>query len=190
MCFSYKMSDINKNLCNNLLFTLFCLFTFVSSSRNLADVTALSSQSKQIVIRGDIMIGGLFPMHEKGSGSDVCGAIKEDKGIQRVEAMLFALDRINRSSEILPGVNLGAHILDTCLQDTYALEQSLEFIKSHFSSLEYLDESCARRHQAISPISGVIGAAASPVSIAVANILRLFKVGITPIPSFILSFQQ
>ena len=119
-------------------------------------------------------------MHEKGSAGQVCGAIKEDKGIQRVEAMLFALNRINDDQTLLPGINLGAHVLDTCLRDTYALEQSLTFIKSHFSSLDDVDESCARRHQ--KPVAGVIGAAASPVSIAVANILRLFKVSVTPSP--------
>lgn len=69
------------------------------------------------------MLGGLFPVHEKGGGVDECGRINEDRGIQRLEAMLFAIDRINSDPVLLPGVSLGVHILDTCSRDTYALEQ-------------------------------------------------------------------
>lgn len=69
------------------------------------------------------MLGGLFPVHEKGAGMEECGRVNEDRGIQRLEAMLFAIDRINMDSTVLPGVSLGVHILDTCSRDTYALEQ-------------------------------------------------------------------
>lgn len=62
-------------------------------------------------------------MHEKGAGMEECGRVNEDRGIQRLEAMLFAIDRINMDSAVLPGVSLGVHILDTCSRDTYALEQ-------------------------------------------------------------------
>lgn len=135
---------------------------------------------KAIISHGHIIFGGLFPMHEMGTGGEICGAIKAEKGIQRVEAMLYAIDLINRDQTLLPNVTLGVHILDTCLRDTYALEQSLEFIKPYMSSLDGHEYQCSdgrppkiARHR---PVAGVIGAAASPVSIMVANMLRLFKV--------------
>lgn len=78
---------------------------------------------REIRIEGDLVLGGLFPVHEKGGGVDECGRINEDRGIQRLEAMLFAIDRINSDPVLLPGVSLGVHILDTCSRDTYALEQ-------------------------------------------------------------------
>jgi hypothetical protein len=134
---------------------------------------------KAIKLPGDIILGGLFPMHEKGTGGEICGDIKEEKGIQRVEAMLYAIDKINADPDLLPNITLGAHILDTCLRDTYALEQSLEFIKAHMSTLAAEEEQCEGRRVRFTPnkpVAGVIGAAASPVSIMVANILRLFKV--------------
>ena len=135
---------------------------------------------KEIKIEGDIILGGLFPMHEKGTGGQACGDIKEEKGIQRVEAMLYALDKINNDTNLLPNITLGAHILDTCLRDTYALEQSLEFIKAHMSTLDVTEYRCndgtPPKFTPNKPVAGVIGAAASPVSIMVANILRLFKV--------------
>ncbi|ELU03139.1 hypothetical protein CAPTEDRAFT_198326 [Capitella teleta] len=142
----------------------------------------VSADRKEIRIDGDIILGGLFPMHEKGVGGKMCGAIKEEKGIQRVEAMLFAVDQINADPKLLRQFNitLGVHILDTCLRDTYALEQSLEFIKAHMSTLDVTEYKCASGQTPIyspkKPVAGVIGAAASPVSIMVANILRLFKI--------------
>jgi len=53
----------------------------------------------------------------------------EYRGVHRVEAMLYALDRINEDPSILPGIRLGAHILDSCGSASYALNQSLEFVK-------------------------------------------------------------
>ena len=57
------------------------------------------------------------------TGLQICGTIKGEKGIQRAEAMLYAIDQINADPTLLPGISLGCHILDTCLRDTYALEQ-------------------------------------------------------------------
>lgn len=139
-----------------------------------------TGQRKEVTLDGDIILGGLFPMHEKGHGGVKCGAIKEDKGIQRMESMLYAVKRINNDRYLLPSIKLGVHILDTCLRDTYALEQSLDFIKAHMNTLDVEDYRCEDgkrpKYSPAKPVAGVIGAAASPVSIMVANILRLFKV--------------
>ncbi len=34
--------------------------------------------------------------------------------LQRAEAMLFTIDEINEEEDILPGITLGANIMDTC----------------------------------------------------------------------------
>ena len=100
------------------------------------------SQRKQITAKDDtklrqdgyIIFGGLFPMHEKGQYGENCDDIKREKGIHRLEAMLFAVDRINKNKTILPGLKIGVHILDTCSFDTYALEQSMDFIKAQLTT--------------------------------------------------------
>lgn len=68
-------------------------------------------EAREIKLPGDIIIGGLFPMHDSGNETHHCGAIKEGKGIQRMEAMLFALDRINSDPNILPNLTLGELIV-------------------------------------------------------------------------------
>ena len=132
-----------------------------------------------IRIDGDISLGGLFPVHSRGHDGKACGELKKEKGIHRLEAMLFAIDLINKDPDLLPNVTLGARVLDTCSRDTYALEQSLTFVQALIER-DGSDVRCANGDPPIfakpDKVVGVIGAAASSVSIMVANILRLFKV--------------
>ena len=78
----------------------------------------------------------------------------------------------------------GAHILDTCSRDTYALEQAMEFVKLSFTTVNHAidqyqcDDGSIPHHVMTEPVVGVIGAASSSVSVMVANILRLFQVSL------------
>ncbi|XP_056131423.1 metabotropic glutamate receptor 4 isoform X1 [Lampris incognitus] len=132
-----------------------------------------------IRIDGDISLGGLFPVHARGNDGKACGELKKEKGIHRLEAMLFALDRINNDNELLPNITLGARILDTCSRDTHALEQSLTFVQALIEK-DSSDVKCLSGGPPIitkpERVVGVIGASASSVSIMVANILRLFRI--------------
>ncbi|XP_072223718.1 metabotropic glutamate receptor 4-like isoform X2 [Leuresthes tenuis] len=132
-----------------------------------------------IRIDGDISLGGLFPVHARGNDGKACGELKKEKGIHRLEAMLFALDRINNDNDLLPNITLGARILDTCSRDTHALEQSLTFVQALIEK-DSTDVKCLSGGPPIitkpERVVGVIGASASSVSIMVANILRLFKI--------------
>lgn len=132
-----------------------------------------------IKIPGDITLGGLFPIHSRGPHGLPCGELKKEKGIHRMEAMLYALDQINSDPELLPNITLGARILDTCSRDTYALEQSLTFVQALIQK-DTSDIRCSNGELPIirkpERVVSVIGASASSVSIMVANILRLFEV--------------
>uniref|UniRef100_A0A2K6F1C8 Glutamate metabotropic receptor 2 n=1 Tax=Propithecus coquereli TaxID=379532 RepID=A0A2K6F1C8_PROCO len=137
---------------------------------------------KVLTVEGDLVLGGLFPVHQKGGPAEDCGPVNEHRGIQRLEAMLFALDRINRDPHLLPGVRLGAHILDSCSKDTHALEQALDFVRASLSrgadGSRHIcpDGSYATHGDAPTAITGVIGGSYSDVSIQVANLLRLFQI--------------
>ncbi|KAI1890625.1 hypothetical protein AGOR_G00155590 [Albula goreensis] len=155
---------------------LFCCFLVTLAARHKGPGhTHLNS----IHVKGDISLGGLFPVHARGNEGKPCGELKKEKGIHRLEAMLFALDRINNDHNLLPNISLGARILDTCSRDTHALEQSLTFVQALIER-DGSDVKCQNGGPPIitkpERVVGVIGASASSVSIMVANILRLFKI--------------
>lgn len=70
--------------------------------------------SHQVYLPGDIIIGGMFNIHPTANpaGGD-CGTIDEI-GIQRLEAMLYALELMNQDDLILPDLKLGMEGIDTC----------------------------------------------------------------------------
>ncbi|XP_067129619.1 metabotropic glutamate receptor [Centruroides vittatus] len=137
---------------------------------------------KKVHVPGDIIIGGLVPIHQKSLKKDgKCGEINKDRGIQRLEAMLFAIDKINNDPNLLRNIKLGAIILDTCASDSYALNQSMEFIRASVntidaSSFECKDGSQPKMKAVTKAITGVIGGSYSEVSVQVANLLRLFRI--------------
>ena len=128
---------------------------------------------------GHLTLGGLFPVHSRGADGIPCGDLKKENGIQRLEAMMYALDQINTDIQLLPNITLGARVLDTCSRDTYALEQSLTFVQALITK-DTSDVRCTNGEPPVfvkpEKVVGVIGASASSVSIMVANILRLFQV--------------
>lgn len=45
-------------------------------------------------VPGDVILGGLFPVHEKSERPELpCGTKLYNRGLQRMEAMLYAVDR-------------------------------------------------------------------------------------------------
>ncbi|CAB1314536.1 unnamed protein product [Coregonus sp. 'balchen'] len=158
-----------------LLLLLCCSLTAAQAAK---PKVSSGAHLNSIRIDGDISLGGLFPVHSRGNEGKACGELKKEKGIHRLEAMLFALDRINNDHSLLPNITLGARILDTCSRDTHALEQSLTFVQALIEK-DGTDVKCLGGGAPIitkpERVVGVIGASSSSVSIMVANILRLFK---------------
>ncbi|KAF4014282.1 hypothetical protein G4228_006710 [Cervus hanglu yarkandensis] len=134
-------------------------------------------------LAGGLTLGGLFPVHARGAAGRACGQLKKEQGVHRLEAMLYALDRVNADPELLPGVRLGARLLDTCSRDTYALEQALSFVQALIRGRDG-EEAAVRCPGGVPPLRtappervvAVVGASASSVSIMVANVLRLFAI--------------
>src|SRR5687767_5807324 len=90
--------------------------------------------TEPILNDGDLMLGGLFPVHEMGTEKD-CSELINERGVQRVEAMLWAIDRINADNTLLPGIKLGFMIHDTCMNGFHALKDSLDFIDLSLSDV-------------------------------------------------------
>ncbi|XP_067361774.1 metabotropic glutamate receptor 4-like isoform X2 [Channa argus] len=162
-----------------LLLLLLLLYSSLKTAHTAKPKGPGQSHLNSIRIDGDISLGGLFPVHARGHDGKPCGELKKEKGIHRLEAMLFALDRINNDNNLLPNITLGARILDTCSRDIHALEQSLTFVQALIEK-DGTDVKCLGGGAPIitkpERVVGVIGASSSSVSIMVANILRLFKI--------------
>ncbi|XP_039753655.1 metabotropic glutamate receptor 2-like [Pararge aegeria] len=129
---------------------------------------------REAVIEGDLVLGGLMMVHER-SDNMTCGPVMPQGGVQAVETMLYTLDIINNKLKLIPGVKIGAHILDDCDRDTYGLEMAVDFIKGSISNIDDAEYAC-NATAVRKVISGVVGAASSVTSVQVANLLRLFKI--------------
>ena len=71
-----------------------------SKSRGQVYAEGSSKQSKSVYLAGDVILGGLFPVHQSGQEIS-CGQKIYDRGIQRLEAMLYAVDTINNDDHLL-----------------------------------------------------------------------------------------
>ncbi|XP_047429784.1 metabotropic glutamate receptor 1 isoform X2 [Mugil cephalus] len=179
------------------LFALLCLPTcffgvlVLSHSSSIYERSVVPRAVSRSVARmdGDVIIGALFSVHHQPSAEKVaerkCGDVREQYGIQRVEAMFHTLDRINADPELLPNISLGCEIRDSCWHSSVALEQSIEFIRDSLISIRddkdgskwCIDGTPSNQPPpSKKPIAGVIGPGSSSVAIQVQNLLQLFNI--------------
>ena len=129
----------------------------------------------------DFVLGGLFPIHAATEGGGACGGIRLERGLERMEAMLFAIDKINSVDTLLPGLSLGYDIRDTCNSENIGLDETVDLV---ITSSQLDIQSCqsgintgANETEDVTidaPTSGIVGAASSRVSVPVASLVRLF----------------
>ena len=121
----------------------------------------------------DFVFGGLFPVH---SGID-CGNLRQQRGLERLEAMLFAIDRINNDTNLLPNLTIGYDVRDTCSEETIGIDEALDMIVRSGSLTVDSSMECVQAGNLSTRLSGIVGAAASSVSTPTATLLglRLFQ---------------
>lgn len=119
---------------------------------------------------GNITLGGMFPIHSMNEKGE-CVSLNGVLGIQRLEAMLYAVKQINKNESILPGITLGVSAFDTCSSETTALDLTVEkFVIDHKCHMQ--DEMTYGGRQ----VMGVVGPLYSSISVQVAHLFRLFKI--------------
>lgn len=175
------------------LFALLCLpaALVLCHSSSIYERSVVPRAASRSVARmdGDVIIGALFSVHHQPSAEKVaerkCGDVREQYGIQRVEAMFHTLDRINADPYLLPNISLGCEIRDSCWHSSVALEQSIEFIRDSLISIRddkdgskwCIDGTPSNQPPPTKkPIAGVIGPGSSSVAIQVQNLLQLFNI--------------
>uniref|UniRef100_A0A1X7TYM0 G-protein coupled receptors family 3 profile domain-containing protein n=1 Tax=Amphimedon queenslandica TaxID=400682 RepID=A0A1X7TYM0_AMPQE len=127
----------------------------------------------------DIILGGLFTIHNdaEGSAGAKCGERVWGHGIELLEAMFYALDSINSDPDLLPNITLGYDIRDTCQSDNIALDESVNLV---FTNTDAESGTCrpldASDNDSIQiPVAATIGPLESFISIPVASFFRLFQ---------------
>ena len=135
----------------------------------------------------DFVLGGLFPIHSDQGGGR-CGAVREERGLERMEAMLFAIDNINNDPSLLSGLTLGYDIRDTCNSENIGLDESIDLIitgsrldiescqSAATMSMGQMNKPDNVSFVLPSPTVGLVGAASSQVSVPVASLARLFQI--------------
>uniref|UniRef100_A0A8C5R174 G-protein coupled receptors family 3 profile domain-containing protein n=1 Tax=Leptobrachium leishanense TaxID=445787 RepID=A0A8C5R174_9ANUR len=129
------------------------------------------------VKKGDIMIGGLIPVHEKivkqtftfkiKPPNRTCEKFYTEK-YQYVLAMLFAVEAINRNPLLLTNVTLGFEVYDTCYSDAAAIHSAMSYLSGKQTSVP--NYSCT---SAPPRLAAVVGDSPSSGSVAIARILGL-----------------
>lgn len=116
-----------------LIVAWICLLCFVLNAKIVFGAIQVTSRHVVASMPGDLVIGVLVPVHERPSAklshSRTCGAVREQYGIQRVEAAFLTIDAINAHPNILPNITLGVEVRDSCWHSATALEQSIEFVR-------------------------------------------------------------
>ena len=114
--------------------------TFLSGFRNITE--------------RDFIIGGLFPVYDCISSRLI--------ELEWLEAMLFAIDRINNDMSLLPNLTIGYDVRDTCNHDTIGFTEALNIILDSDNSSSLL--------------LGIVGPAADHVTRAIASLFGLYEI--------------
>nr|XP_006823906.1 PREDICTED: extracellular calcium-sensing receptor-like [Saccoglossus kowalevskii] len=120
---------------------------------------------------GDVVIGGMFPFHtelERIDDSLLFGPLRDDclhfneEGYRLAEAMMFAIDEVNRNTTFVPGISLGYDIRDSCGSVAPSAETALDFISPFMEGED--------------TVKAVVGASRSSVSTAVSTIFGKYNI--------------
>ncbi|XP_039478287.1 extracellular calcium-sensing receptor-like [Oreochromis aureus] len=173
------------------------LFTLLPSGRQLRSIQTCTSRHTSSLFHsscqlqrqfhlngmhksGDVILGGLFQVHFFSSVADLSFTSQPqqptchgfyDLGFRHAQTMAFAIDEINRSSNLLPNVTLGYTLYDNCINLGIGFRAALSLAsgqEEHF----ILDDTCVGN----TPVLGIVGDSPSAHSIAISSILGLYRV--------------
>ncbi len=94
----------------------------------------------------------------------------DSEGFRRAQTMAFAIDKINRNSNLLPNVTLGYSLYDNCAELGIGFRAALSLVSGQEEFT--LDETCV----GVPPVLGIVGESSSTRSIAISSVLGLYRV--------------
>ncbi|CAL9684083.1 unnamed protein product [Knipowitschia caucasica] len=129
---------------------------------------------------GDLLLGGLFEIHffsdfpdltfTSQSQQPVCYGV-DILGFRQALTMAFAVEEINENTNLLPNVTLGYSLFDNCVELGIGFRAALSLAAGQEKHVT-LNDSCV----GAPPILGVVGDSSSTRTIAISNVLGLYRV--------------
>lgn len=160
---------------------IFALFKFFFiNPLSLVSVTSFDTIQPDIVYRrkGDILLGGLFPLHTYNEAKRYCDAIRDLSALKNLEGMIYAVDRINAQDNLLSNITLGFEIYDSCFDFAVTIARSLNFLprkRAFDCAIQDItdgdDTNQCQKLRDYGQLTGVIGAQRSECTIEAAMLL-------------------
>ncbi|KAM6918054.1 G-protein coupled receptor family C group 6 member A-like [Lycodopsis pacificus] len=130
---------------------------------------------------GDIIIGGLFPIHGEINRSTVSGQLScsgyDIQKFLRTQVMIHAIREINqRTPRVLPNFTIGYDIYDTCGDISLAIRATLQLLRRQSEPQSCLVPTRFQSALTEPETKAVIGEYSSEGSIAVARVIALSSV--------------
>uniref|UniRef100_A0A672P7A8 Extracellular calcium-sensing receptor-like n=1 Tax=Sinocyclocheilus grahami TaxID=75366 RepID=A0A672P7A8_SINGR len=137
------------------------------------------SVSESLYKEGDVIIGGLFPVHVEAREPDHafthtqhgsrCQGV-DLRSYRWLKAMIFTVEEINRDPVLLPNITLGYLVADTCLAEGTTLSAALALVTGQEETVSGAECNGAPM------VPVIIGDARSSASIVVADTLGVFDI--------------
>ncbi|XP_037631873.1 extracellular calcium-sensing receptor-like [Sebastes umbrosus] len=128
---------------------------------------------------GDVVLGGLFQIHFFSVFPDLSFTSEPQQptchsfdilGFRQAQTMAFAIDEINRNSNLLPNVTLGYSLNDNCVNLGIGFRAALSLASGQDEQF-ILDKTCV----GTPPVLGIVGDSSSRRSIAISTVLGLYR---------------
>ena len=116
--------------------------------------------------KGDVVLGGLFGIHLQNSEGQ-CTDLNL-KGLGRAQAMIFAIEKINNDSIILPNVSLGYDIRDYCGNVSKAMRITNDLFRK--------SSTCNKTDERSKSVVALIGPEESSTALSISGLLQVFGI--------------
>nr|XP_046245714.1 extracellular calcium-sensing receptor-like [Scatophagus argus] len=138
-------------------------------------------ENPQLSKDGDIMLGGIFSFHNKWINKQdtymhkplplQCTSLNF-RGFQYAQAMLFAIEEINNSTELLPGISLGYKMYDDCIFIARGVRVALALANGNEIVFTPSEAPCTRTDQ----VQAIIGGTSSSPCMAISTVIGPFHI--------------
>ncbi|XP_044512612.1 vomeronasal type-2 receptor 26-like [Gracilinanus agilis] len=158
------------------------LWNLPTSENRIEKPPCFPQISPSLVRHGDLVVGTFLPMYlvevSGVTGAGFFGSKPDDdcrnykwlyKNYQQALTVMFAVEEINKNSNLLPNLTLGFHLYNAYHSDASTLESSLRWLSGQGQLIP--NYSCWGQEQPVA----VLGGATSALSVQMGTLLELYR---------------